>query len=88
MTGIICNFLDWLAAFIVEHVPAIMVDSNIIGNVSSAVEFLMDILSDCNWVFPVSDALLIISVLFGIQLVKLFIFIANWIIRRIADVIP
>lgn len=88
MTGIICNFLDWLAAFVVEHIPAITIGSDVMGNVSSAVELLMDILSGCNWIFPVADALLIISVLFGIQLVKLFIFIANWIIRRIADVIP
>lgn len=88
MTGIICNFLDWLAAFIVDHVPAIAVGSDVMDKVSSAVEFLMDVLSNCNWLFPVSDALVIISVLFGIHLVKLLIFIVNWIIRRIADVIP
>lgn len=88
MTGIIVNVLNWLAGVITAHIPAITLDSGVLGNVSDAIAYVLDVVAKTNWIFPVPDALLIIGIVIGFTLVKVGIFVANWVIQRIFDVIP
>lgn len=88
MTDMIVNLLEWLSGLITDHVPAVTLDGGVLGNIADGIAYVLDIVAKANWIFPVPDALLIISIVFGFSLVKVGIFVVNWVIRRIFDVIP
>ena len=45
-------------------------------------------ISNIDWLVPVNDVLLIFSLIAGYKVIMFVVFIINWIIRRIGDVIP
>lgn len=88
MTQIIVNFLNWLSGIVTSFIPAFTIDSAAMSGLSSALSHFKTFIANVNWLVPVNDCLLIISVLVGIQIAKMVVFVVNWIIRRIADIIP
>lgn len=88
MTAIIVNILNWLSGCITGFIPAIEVGDGALSKSIDAVAYIADMVSQMNWIFPVPDAFLILGLLCGVRLVKLGVFVVNWIIRRIFDVIP
>ena len=88
MTDIIVNLLSWLSSCIYTYFPAITVGDGALSKAVDAVAYLADLVARMNWIFPLPDAFLILSILFGIKLAKIVIFVVNWIVRRIFDLIP
>lgn len=64
------------------------IDVSVGNNVVNGINTFVDILSQCSFILPVVDILLIVSFIAVIRVATLGIFIVNWIIRRIADIIP
>lgn len=88
MTDMIVNLLKWLSGLITDYIPAVTLDGGVLGNIADGIAYVLDVVVKANWIFPVPDALLIIGIVFGFSLVKVGIFVVNWVIRRIFDVIP
>lgn len=57
-------------------------------NIVNGINTFVDILSKCSFALPVVDILVIASFVAVIRVATFGIFIVNWIIRRIADIIP
>ena len=87
MTNIICNFLNWLAGAIVEHIPVIGLGSTL-ENVTTAISKMCEYIGKLNWLIPVGDIILILGIFCTIQITKVIIFVVNWVVRRIFDIIP
>lgn len=88
MTDLICNFIDFILELTLLIMPDIEFVWDFFSNISSYLEIGLDLLIKINFLIPVP---LIMGVLF-IQLLLRIAFIAlyilNWVIRRIFDVIP
>lgn len=73
--------LQWL-------MPDIVLAPEIINNFSSIVDTVVDLLNKVNFLIPLSDIFLIISLDIGLRVVMVIAFGVNWTVRRIFDVIP
>ena len=88
MTAIICNVLSWLQNLIVTRVPAMELGDGVLSSVIAALDTFLDFVSNVNWLVPVNDCLLIISLIVGYRLALFAVFVINWVLRRIFDIIP
>ena len=88
MTQLIVGFFDAVANFIATYLPSFTLGNGVLSKVIDAFTYFISMISNLNWLVPVSDVLLIISLLIGYKLTLFTVFVVNWIIRRIADVIP
>lgn len=88
MTELICNFIDFILELSSLILPDIAFATDFFSNFGDYIELGLDLLIKVNFLVPVP---LIMSILF-IQLMLRIIFIAlyvlNWVIRRVFDVIP
>lgn len=88
MTELICNFIDFIIELSSLILPDIAFATDLFSNFGNYIEIGLDLLIKVNFLVPVP---LIMSILF-IQLMLRIIFIAlyilNWVIRRVFDVIP
>lgn len=73
--------LQWL-------MPDIVLAPEIINNFSSIVDTVVELLNKVNFLIPLSDIFLIISLDIGLRVVMVIAFGVNWTVRRIFDVIP
>ena len=87
MTDIICSVLQFFTNLIVDHFPDLSVGSSQLGTISSSFETIQFI-AQVNFFIPLPTILAIFSIVYGIKLAKFTLFIVNWVIRRIADIIP
>lgn len=88
MTKIICAVLDFFKLIVVKLFPDLSVGSDVLGNISSGLVTVVEFIAKANFFIPVPTILLILSLVYGFKLVKFTLFLANWVIRRIADIIP
>ena len=88
MTNIIVSFFNLLSDLITNYFPTFTLGDGVLSKVIDAFAYFVKLISDINWLVPVDDALLIISLIVGYKAVMFVVFIVNWIIRRIGDIIP
>ena len=88
MTDIICSVLQFFTNLIVDHFPDLSVGSSQLGTISSSFETMIQLIAQVNFFIPLPTILAIFSIVYGIKLAKFTLFIVNWVIRRIADIIP
>ena len=88
MTDIICSVLNFFRDMVLNHFPDLSIESSTLGTISTAFSTVVDFIGQVNFFIPVPTILLILSIVYGFKLTKFLVFIANWVIRRIADVIP
>lgn len=86
------HLLDWLSTGVVDlldkYLPFYTFDQSVVTSISQACTRIYNFLNVVNFIVPLPDIVLIISVDIGIRLFKLIMFCVNWVIRRIADIIP
>lgn len=87
MTAIIVGFFELLAS-LVGKLPDLSVNNSVLSSMSSGMDTVFDFISQVNFFIPLDHILLIIGLVYSIRAAKLLLFVINWIIRRIADVIP
>ena len=88
MTNMIVTFLEFLTGVVDTLVPNLSVDSGILANIADGLEVIVEFIAQVNFLIPLPTIFLVLSIVFGFRLVKFTIFVVNWVIRRIADVIP
>lgn len=88
MTQLIVAFFNFITGIINNWLPTFTLGDGVLSNVVDAFAYFVKLISNINWLVPVNDVLLIISLLVGYKLVMFVIFIVNWIIKRIGDIIP
>lgn len=85
MQELILSIIDFLISM-VNFFPTLPTEN--MENISSSVTYILDLLGRANFLIPVPDLLLIITIIVGFRVTLLTIFVINWVIRRIMDIIP
>lgn len=88
MTNLIVSFLSFLSDLVTNYFPVFTLGNGVLAKVVDAFSYFVQMISNIDWLLPVSDVLLIFSLIAGYKVVMFVVFIINWIIRRIGDVIP
>ncbi len=85
---IIAKFLEIITALARTFLPTIAVSSGFIANITSAIMTISDFCMDANFIVPLPDIVLIISIDLAIRIFKVSLFCGNWVFRRVMDIIP
>lgn len=88
MTELICSLVHLFYEVISFLVPEIVIDPMIITNGQDAVSSLADFIFSVNFLVPLPDIFLIITMCITLRTSLFLTFAGNWILRRILDVIP
>ena len=87
MTDIFLGFIDFVSGT-VSDLPTLEAELGVIGKLINAIQMLYDFITAANFLVPVPDIFKILSCIFILKTVKTLIWLGNWIIQRIFDVIP
>lgn len=88
MTEFICSVLNFFRDLIVNHFPNLSLESGTLSKVADSFDLVINFIAQINFLVPLPTLLAIFSLVYGIKLAKFAVFLANWLIRRIADIIP
>lgn len=88
MTNLIISLINTIGSMLQWLMPDIVLAPEIINNFSSIVDTVVELLNKVNFLIPLSDIFLIISLDIGLRVVMVIAFGVNWTVRRIFDVIP
>ncbi len=88
MTDIIVSVINWMASIVDMVIPSLSLESAHLSNIVDGLEVIIEFMAQINFLIPLPTILLVISIVYGFRLVKFSIFAINWVIRRIADLIP
>lgn len=88
MTKIITSFIKIIVTFSSFLMPDALFNADIFTNFDSHISYLCEILAQVNFLIPLPDIFYCISLMAAVDVVKFTIFIFNWIVRRVFDVIP
>lgn len=87
MTAILVSFIGILCG-LVGRLPDLSVDNGILSSMTGAMGTILDWIKACNFFIPLDQILIIFGLVYTIRYGKFLLFIINWIIRRIGDIIP
>lgn len=59
-----------------------------VDNITSSMQYLVDLIAKANYLIPVSDIFLIAEIVVAIRVAMLLFFAGNWVVRAILDIIP
>ena len=89
---IILNFIQWIADLSNNLFTKVFPEDSIISQISSGandgITFVLDLLIKVNFLVPVPTIMILLGVSMVIEVIYFQIFIGNWILRRIFDIIP
>lgn len=88
MTNVIVSFLEFLRGVIDTVMPDMSVESGVLSNIVDGLETMVEFVAQVNFFIPLPTIFLVLSIVFGFRLTKFIVFCVNWVIRRLADVIP
>lgn len=85
------NFLKGLFDILMDAVnsmPTLSLDSESLSSIGNALTTVVSWIKIVNFMVPLDTIFLIMTLVIGFRILKFSVFIANWIIRRIADFFP
>lgn len=88
MTALITGCLDFVAESLSTLLPVYDLSQSNYDTVASAISTVADFLRQVNFIVPLSDIMAMIGIDLGIRIFKFALFVGNWVIRRVADIIP
>lgn len=88
MTDLINKFIDFVLELALFIRPEALIADDVLLNIQSLMQYGIDILKAVNFMIPVPDILGIIVYMILIKIAYLVLFIINWVIKRVFDVIP
>lgn len=88
MTKIIVSFIKVIKSMVGFLVPDALFQFDFITNLPDYIVYLADVLNKTNFLIPLATIMECIGVMITIKFIKFAIFIYNWIIRSVLDVIP
>ena len=88
MTGLINNFIDFVLELVMFLFPDIAFVSDFLVNIGTYMSIGIDLLKKVNFLIPVPLIFRIIIIQLTLKIAYVALFIVNWVIKRIFDVIP
>lgn len=88
MTKLIINIMDWIHGFITNLFPAVTMTMNNGNGVLNAISTVTDFIRQINFIVPLPTVSFILGFILAYRLASVIAFIANWVFRRIMDIIP
>jgi hypothetical protein len=88
MTDLIIQFIDFVSELAVFIRPEGLIAEDVLNNISTLASAGINILKQVNFLIPVPDIFSILLLMIADKIVFLVLFIINWVIRRVFDVIP
>lgn len=88
MTQFLCTLIHLLFTLFSVLVPKFSIDSAVIANGQEVISNVVNFVSAVNFLVPLPDIFLIISICIALRTSLFLTFVGNWILRRILDVIP
>ena len=87
MTDIIITIMKFVKSFVSFLVPDALFATDIITNFYKYLDFFLDIIVQVNFLIPVPTIFSCIAIIVTFKVVKFTLFISNWIVRAVLDVI-
>ena len=88
MTNLICELIHVFFRLVGFLVPEITIDPMVITNGRDVVSSIRDFILSVNFLVPLPDIFLIVTICITLRTSLFMTFVGNWILRRILDVIP
>lgn len=88
MTNIITNIIKFLTGAVSFLYPDTLFFGEIFTNFNYYFTVFVNFLGDVNCFVPLPDIFAAFSIMVSIAVVKFTLFITNWLVKRIFDVIP
>lgn len=88
MTSFLISIINFAVNFINSHIPSYDFESSTYNNVSDGITSVVHFLTDVNFIVPLADVAVIMSLTIGIRLFKFTLFAGNWLVRRVCDLLP
>lgn len=88
MTSFLTGLIDFVINFCASHIPEYDFSSETYMTISDSIVAVTNFLVDVNFIIPLGDIATVILLTIGLRLFKFSLFMGNWLIRRICDIIP
>ncbi len=88
MTGIIVKFIKIIVGIVSFLYPDNLFMADVFTNFNSYLNTFIDFLAAVNFLIPLPDIMKAFSLMVSLTVIKFTLFIANWVIKRVFDVIP
>lgn len=88
MTRFIVALIKLVESLIMTFCPEIVLAPEIITNLNGVVSIVIDTFNRVNFLVPLTDAFAILTLDIMVRVLLCSVFVGNWVVRRIFDVIP
>lgn len=88
MTDIIVSVLQFLQGIVTDVLPDLSLGDAAVSAIKSGLTTVTEFMAVSGFVIPLPTVFTIVGLVFGFRLAKFGVFLVNWVIRRIADLIP
>lgn len=88
MTVLICTILNMIAQFLDTSIPAFDFEAATYETIRDSVDAVVNFVLSANFIVPLKDISIIIGIDLAVRLWKFSLFIGNWVVRRVCDIIP
>lgn len=88
MTQLLINFIDFVIELALFIVPETLLIDDMLSHLGTYMEYGVNILKAVNFLVPVPLIFAAVSLMVLCRISNLIIFVVDWIIRRVFDVIP
>lgn len=88
MTQLLSGLIDLVVNLCAEYIPSYDFTSGTYDRISDGITSVVSFLVDVNCFVPLGDIATIILLTVAVRLFKFTLFMGNWIVRRIFDIIP
>lgn len=88
MTGIILKFIKIIKGMVGFLLPDAIFNISIFGNFLDTVDWFVEFLVAVNFLIPLPTIFFALKCMVSIKVIKFTIFLCNWCVRRVCDIIP
>lgn len=88
MTALINQFIDFLIELVMFVWPEISIEADVIANLGEYMQTGLSILKMVNFLVPVPLIFQVVGIMVTLKIASVLLWGANWIIKRVFDVIP
>lgn len=88
MTDIIITFIHIIVGIVTFLFPDNMFMADVFINFDNYINVFIEFLATINFLIPLPDIFLAFSFMVSLTVIKFTLFILNWVVQRVFDVIP
>lgn len=88
MTDIILTVINLVKGFITFLIPDALFAADVFTNFWDYINFFIDIIVKVNFLIPVRTIFTCFTIMVSIRIIKFTIFVTNWFIRSVLELLP